>query len=82
MERKEAIKAAVAAYDEQLSADAFERALDEAGWAIAPKEPTEAMINAALDEYAANSPYESPLGPDGAFARQYAAMTAAAKETR
>jgi hypothetical protein len=47
------------------------------GWVLVPKEPSDAMIRAALDAHAENAPYETPFGPDGSFAHHYRAMLAA-----
>ena len=45
-----------------------------AGWKLVPCEPTEAMIEAALESHAVNEPFESPFGPNGSFATNYRAM--------
>jgi hypothetical protein len=55
-------------------AGSFLNSLDAAGFVILPKEPTEGMIEAALDDYATNSPFETPHGPNGSFASEYRAM--------
>jgi hypothetical protein len=50
---------------------------DPSLWVLVPKEPSDAMIRAALDAHAENAPYETPFGPDGSFAHHYRAMLAA-----
>lgn len=67
------IEAAIKASDGY--ADLFQSALDTAGYVIAPKEPTEAMLIAARDWSIAK--YGRGVGNDGA-AGCYRAMLAAA----
>ena len=40
----------------------------------AMREPTEAMIDAALHDYATHGPRQSPFGQDGSFAATWQAM--------
>lgn len=47
------------------------------GWKLVPVEPSEAMIDAALDAHANGGPWESPFDHDGFFAEIYRAMLAA-----
>ena len=41
---------------------------------LAMREPTEAMIDAALHDYATHGPRQSPFGQDGSFAATWQAM--------
>lgn len=68
----------------EISADKVLTALSAAGFVIVPREPTEAMLNAAIDAHGLKLGDISALGfrmsPQRMFALSYAAMLAAAEE--
>lgn len=66
------------------NADAILSALDKAGYAVVPKEPTREMLNAAIDTDRFKLGDISPLGfrcsPQQMFNKAYDAMLKAAQE--